>query len=38
MMKAAGIPADRIVLAKPTETTGSGSDDEARRVEVTIGF
>jgi|GEM_PF-2292203 len=38
MMKAAGIPADRIVLTKPTETTGSGTHEEARRVEVTIGF
>jgi outer membrane protein OmpA-like peptidoglycan-associated protein len=31
-----GIAADRIVLAKPQRTTGSGSDREARRVEVTV--
>ncbi len=38
MMKAAGISADQIVLAKPVETTGTGEPAEARRVEVTIGF
>jgi K(+)-stimulated pyrophosphate-energized sodium pump len=31
-----GIAADRIVLAKPQQTQGSGPDREARRVEVTI--
>ena len=38
MMKAAGISSDRIILAKPVETTGTGKPAEARRVEVTIGF
>lgn len=36
MLKAAGIPADRIILKNPVETTGTGSPKEARRVEVTI--
>ena len=31
-----GIAADRIVLAKPQQTQGSGPDREARRVEVTV--
>jgi outer membrane protein OmpA-like peptidoglycan-associated protein len=31
-----GIPAVRIVLAKPQQTQGSGPDREARRVEVTV--
>jgi outer membrane protein OmpA-like peptidoglycan-associated protein len=31
-----GIAADRIVLAKPQQTQGSGADREARRVEVTV--
>ena len=31
---AAGIPAERIVMVKPQETTGSGDDREARRVDV----
>lgn len=31
---AAGVPQDRIVLLKPTETTGGGDDKEARRVEL----
>ncbi len=31
-----GIPAARIVLAKPQQTQGSGPDREARRVEVTV--
>jgi outer membrane protein OmpA-like peptidoglycan-associated protein len=35
-MQRAGIALDRIVMEKPQETTGSGSNDEARRVEVTI--
>ncbi len=30
----AGVPAERIVLVKPQETTGGGDDREARRVEV----
>ncbi|MEE9302177.1 MAG: immunoglobulin-like domain-containing protein [Thiotrichaceae bacterium] len=32
-----GISEDRIVLQKPTETTGTGLPAEARRVEVTVG-
>lgn len=32
----AGIPAERVVMQKPQQTTGTGSNDEARRVEVTI--
>ena len=35
-LQQAGIGADRVVLDKPTESTGSGSYDEARRVEVTV--
>lgn len=31
-----GIPNGRVVMEKPRETTGSGSNDEARRVEVSI--
>jgi outer membrane protein OmpA-like peptidoglycan-associated protein len=31
-----GIAVDRIVLAKPQQTQGSGADREARRVEVTV--
>jgi outer membrane protein OmpA-like peptidoglycan-associated protein len=31
-----GIAQPRIDLAKPVETTGSGSLDEARRVEVSV--
>jgi outer membrane protein OmpA-like peptidoglycan-associated protein len=31
-----GIAADRIVLAKPQQTQGTGPDREARRVEVTV--
>jgi outer membrane protein OmpA-like peptidoglycan-associated protein len=31
-----GIAADRIVLARPQQTQGSGPDREARRVEVTV--
>ena len=33
-LTAAGVPEDRIVLLKPTETTGGGDDKEARRVEL----
>jgi K(+)-stimulated pyrophosphate-energized sodium pump len=33
---AAGIAEDRIALKKPAETTGSGGNAEARRVEVTV--
>ena len=31
---AAGVPQDRIVMLKPTETTGGGNDKQARRVEL----
>ncbi len=31
-----GIPEARVVMQRPQETTGTGSLDEARRVEVTI--
>jgi outer membrane protein OmpA-like peptidoglycan-associated protein len=31
-----GVPAERILLARPQQSPGSGSDREARRVEVTI--
>ena len=34
---AEGIPADRIRLMAPRDVTGSGSDDEARRVDITAG-
>lgn len=33
---AQGVPADRITLEKPAETTGGMSAAEARRVEVTV--
>lgn len=33
---ASGIAADRVVVAQPVETTGSGPHQEARRVEVSI--
>lgn len=35
-LKAAGIAEDRIVMQKPTETTGTGDAAEARRVEVSV--
>lgn len=33
---AQGVPADRITLEKPAETTGGASAAEARRVDVTV--
>ena len=36
VLKAAGIGEDRIELRKPAETTGSGDNKEARRVEVSV--
>ncbi len=36
LLQEAGIDAERIVLEEPVETTGSGSEAEARRVEVSI--
>lgn len=35
-LEAAGIARDRVVMAKPAVTTGSGDAREARRVEVTV--
>jgi outer membrane protein OmpA-like peptidoglycan-associated protein len=35
-LMSAGIPEARIDMQKPTETTGEGSLDAARRVEVTV--
>jgi K(+)-stimulated pyrophosphate-energized sodium pump len=35
-LEAAGIPNDRVVMAKPAVTTGSGEPQEARRVEVSV--
>lgn len=35
-LEAQGIPADRITLEKPAETTGGASGVEARRVEVVV--
>ena len=35
-LKAAGVPEDKIELKKPEELTASGSNAEARRVEVTL--
>jgi K(+)-stimulated pyrophosphate-energized sodium pump len=34
ILLSAGVPEDRIMMQKPTETTGGGDDQEARRVEV----
>jgi len=35
-LKAAGVTEDKIELAKPELTQGSGDNEEARRVEVTL--
>jgi outer membrane protein OmpA-like peptidoglycan-associated protein len=35
-LKAAGVPPERIALRKPQSTTGDGSNQEARRVEVRL--
>ncbi|MBM4262897.1 MAG: OmpA family protein [Deltaproteobacteria bacterium] len=35
-LQKAGIGEDRVVMQKPQETTGTGNDAEARRVEVSI--
>ncbi|MBK9133058.1 MAG: OmpA family protein [Betaproteobacteria bacterium] len=35
-LKAAGVAAERIALRKPESTTGDGSNQEARRVEVRL--
>lgn len=34
---AEGIPADRVRLKPPQDVTGSGSDEQARRVELAVG-
>jgi K(+)-stimulated pyrophosphate-energized sodium pump len=34
LLVSAGVPEDRVLMQKPTETTGGGDDKEARRVEV----
>jgi len=34
---AEGIPADRIHLKAPVDVTGTGTDDQARRVELAVG-
>jgi outer membrane protein OmpA-like peptidoglycan-associated protein len=34
LLLSAGVPEDRIMMQKPTETTGGADDKEARRVEV----
>jgi membrane fusion protein (multidrug efflux system) len=34
---AEGIPADRIRLKEPIDVTGSGSDEQARRVDLAVG-
>jgi outer membrane protein OmpA-like peptidoglycan-associated protein len=36
VLKALGVAEDRMELKKPEETQGSGSNAEARRVEVTV--
>jgi hypothetical protein len=36
VLKAAGVAEERIVLEKPIETTGSGSNEQARRVDVSV--
>lgn len=35
-LREAGVPASRITLQKPEQMAGSGSDAEARRVEITL--
>lgn len=34
LLLSAGVSEDRVMMQKPTETTGAGDDKEARRVEV----
>ena len=36
-LKALGVTEDKVELKKPEETTATGSNAEARRVEVTLG-
>jgi hypothetical protein len=33
---AAGVPGNQITLDKPAHTAGTGSDEEARRVEISL--
>jgi K(+)-stimulated pyrophosphate-energized sodium pump len=35
-LEKAGIPKERVEMAKPAETTGGGAPEEARRVEVSV--
>jgi K(+)-stimulated pyrophosphate-energized sodium pump len=35
-LERAGIPNDRVMMQKPTVTTGDGAPEEARRVEVSV--
>ena len=35
-LRSAGVPDSQVTLQKPQETAGSGSDAEARRVEITL--
>ena len=34
---AEGLPAERVRLKPPRDVTGSGSDNEARRVDIAVG-
>ncbi len=36
LLQESGVSVDRIVLEKPVETEGTGSEEEARRVEVSV--
>jgi K(+)-stimulated pyrophosphate-energized sodium pump len=36
MVRSAGLMEDQILMAKPEQTAGSGDNQEARRVEVTV--
>jgi cytochrome c oxidase subunit 2 len=36
VLRASGLPEDRILMDKPQETTGGADDKEARRVEVSL--
>jgi K(+)-stimulated pyrophosphate-energized sodium pump len=36
LMDKMGLAKERVVMAKPVETTGGGNDQEARRVEVSV--
>jgi outer membrane protein OmpA-like peptidoglycan-associated protein len=36
VLEQAGIPKERVEMAKPVETTGGGAEQESRRVEVSV--